>query len=552
MDKQRLEKLLDRFVDGAITLEEKSELERMLLSSPQARQIFWEHARFNALVRRFGEEEWGRKLAGAGVTAAPAKATKEEEAQSLDWFALWNGWQRALAGAAVVVLIAAVLWWNGAFTSKQTQAIAESHPDTEYVEEPAATGVAVLSRAIDVVWETKDMVFTVGAPLEPGKLTLKQGFAELEFYSGARVVVEGPAEIDLISVSEVNCHQGRLSAHVPSQARGFAVQTPNLKVVDIGTAFGVDVTAERTEAHVFEGHVQVTPKGATVAKDLMKGEAVVVNALGSIEALPVNPMAFATPGELDSKEAIVQTRRFGEWKQASRRWQDLPGLLVYYDFQPTSEQERVLRNVSLTAPHESDGAVIGAKWTEGRWPLKRALEFKALGDRVRARIPGEFTSLTLHAWIRVDGLKRSYNSLMMGDGFDDGKVHWQIHQDGKVILCIKGTDEQTYRSPVVFNQERFGQWTQIASVFDGENKKVRFYVDGVQVSEMPAGVRPLLKIGGMEIANWNTVGYGSGANFRNWNGRMDEFAMFNRALTAEEVRQFYVSGAKPMVEVVKR
>ena len=62
MDKQRLEKLLDRFVDGALTPDEKAELERMLLSSPQARQIFWEHARFNALVRRLGEEEWGRPV----------------------------------------------------------------------------------------------------------------------------------------------------------------------------------------------------------------------------------------------------------------------------------------------------------------------------------------------------------------------------------------------------------------------------------------------------------------------------------------------------------
>ncbi|HEY1173229.1 MAG TPA: LamG-like jellyroll fold domain-containing protein [Verrucomicrobiae bacterium] len=547
MDKQRLEKLLDRFVDGAITPEEKSELERMLLSSPQARQIFWEHARFNALVRRFGEEEWGRKLATASVT--PAEKASQEET-STGWFALWTGWHRALAGFAMVALIVAALWMSGVFAPKVTTAELPDEPD--YVEEIAPTGIAVLSRAIDVEWETGDVVFTVGAPLEPGRLKLKQGFAELEFYSGARVVVEGPAEIDLISVTEVNCHQGRLSAHVPSQARGFTVQTPNLKVVDIGTAFGVDVTSERTEAHVFEGHVQVTPKGMSVARDMIKGEAVAVNTLGSIEPIPVNPMAFATPGELDSKEAIVQTRQFAEWKQTSQRWRSWPGLLVYYDFQPPSEQERTLRNVSSTGPHESDGAVIGARWTEGRWPMKRALEFKALGDRVRARIPGEFKSLTLHAWIRVDGLKRSYNSLMMGDGFDDGRVHWQIHQDGKVILCIKGTDEQTYRSPVIFTRERFGQWTQITSVFDGEKKKVRFYVDGVQVNEMSAGVKSPLKIGDMEIANWNTVGYGSGANFRNWNGRMDEFAMFDRALTADEVQELYRAGNKQAVQVVKK
>lgn len=549
MDKQRLEKLLDRFVDGALTAEEKSELELMLLSSPQARQIFWEHARFNALVRRFGEEEWGRKLAGAGMTA-PVKKLEAPSAEKAGLFAWWTWWQRALAGMAVVALAVLGLWWGGVFSPKTTTAENVEEPD--YREGVSTYGVAVLARAIDVVWETGDAAFTVGAPLEPGKLKLKQGFAELEFYSGARVVVEGPAEIDLVSATELICRHGRLSAHVPAQARGFTVQTPQMKVVDIGTAFGVEVLEQRGEVHVFEGHVQVTPVGQTEPKDLFKGEALALTSQGVWESLPVNPMAFATPGELDSKEAIVQTRRFAEWKQASRRWQSLPGLLVHYDFQPPSDQERVLRNVSQGAPHESDGAVIGARWTEGRWPLKRALEFKALGDRVRARIPGEFKSLTLHAWIRVDGLKRSYNSLMMSDGFDDGKVHWQLYQDGKVILCIKGTDEQTYRSPVVFTPERFGQWTQIASVFDGEAKLVRFFVDGVQVSEVPAGVKSLLKIGDMEIANWNTVGYGSGGNFRNWNGRMDEFAMFNRVLTSEEVQQLYLAGGKQSVQVVKK
>lgn len=549
MDKQRLEKLLDRFVDGALTAAEKSELEHMLLSSPQARQCFWEHARFNALVRRLGEEEWGRKLAGAGATA-PVKSVPESKRGQTGWFAALNWWQRAMAGAAVLAVLALGLWWTGVLTPKEPATELAEEP--EYLEEPLITGVAVLSRAIDVVWEASDTVSTVGAPLEPGKLKLTQGFAEVEFYSGARVVLEAPAEVDLISATEVICRQGKLSAHVPAQARGFTVMTPQMKVVDIGTAFGVEVTAGRGEVHVFEGHVQVTPVGLTEVKDLFKGEALALTSAGVMEALPMNPMAFATPGELDSREAIVQTRRFAEWKQASRQCQSLPGLLLYYDFQPASEQERVLRNVSLGAPHESDGAVIGARWTEGRWPLKRALEFKALGDRVRTRIPGEFKSLTLHAWIRVDGLKRSYNSLMMSDGFDDGKVHWQIHQDGKVILCIRGTDEQTYRSPVVFTPERFGQWTQIVSVFDGEKKQVRFYVDGMLVSELSAGVKSTLKIGDMEIANWNTVGYGSGGNFRNWNGRMDEFAIFNRVLTGEEVERLYLAGGKQSVQVVKK
>ncbi|MGV3754729.1 MAG: hypothetical protein ACO1QS_05060, partial [Verrucomicrobiota bacterium] len=145
MDKQRLEKLLDRFVDGALTPEEKSELELMLLSSPQAREVFWGHARFNALVRRFGEEEWGRKLAGAGMTA-PVKPVVTVKESPGGWFALWSWWQRSLAGAVAVALVGSGLWWSGVFIPKVTTAESSEGPD--YFEEPVATGVAVLARAI--------------------------------------------------------------------------------------------------------------------------------------------------------------------------------------------------------------------------------------------------------------------------------------------------------------------------------------------------------------------------------------------------------------------
>ena len=56
MNQERLEVLLDRFFDEALTPEEHKEFEAALLSSPQARTLFWRRARFNALLRRRGQE----------------------------------------------------------------------------------------------------------------------------------------------------------------------------------------------------------------------------------------------------------------------------------------------------------------------------------------------------------------------------------------------------------------------------------------------------------------------------------------------------------------
>ena len=60
---QHLQILLDRYFDGALADDERAELERLLLSSPQARQAYWEFARLHADASRWGQEEWGRKLA---------------------------------------------------------------------------------------------------------------------------------------------------------------------------------------------------------------------------------------------------------------------------------------------------------------------------------------------------------------------------------------------------------------------------------------------------------------------------------------------------------
>ena len=59
------------------------------------------------------------------------------------------------------------------------------------VEEPKANGVAVLARAVGVEWD--GAAYVAGAVLAPGTLRLKSGAALVEFYSGARVVLEGSA-----------------------------------------------------------------------------------------------------------------------------------------------------------------------------------------------------------------------------------------------------------------------------------------------------------------------------------------------------------------------
>ena len=141
----------------------------------------------------------------------------------------WRRLAPVLALAACLVLAATGLW---SLWFKQ--------PATR--NGTTSTAVAMLTRAVDARWSKRTSTPRVGGALEPGWLRLEAGLAQVVFYSGARVVIEGPAELQLVSPTEAVCPAGRLLAEVPQAARGFRLKTAQLNVVDLGTAFGIDAT----------------------------------------------------------------------------------------------------------------------------------------------------------------------------------------------------------------------------------------------------------------------------------------------------------------------
>jgi ferric-dicitrate binding protein FerR (iron transport regulator) len=131
--------------------------------------------------------------------------------------------------------------------------------------------------------------------LRPGVLHLAEGLAELTFDSGVRMVLEGPVKVQLVSVGLVTLELGRVVAYVPEQARGFSVDTPRARVVDLGTEFGV-VVAESgvTDVQVFEGEVVATLKdvAADAGEVLAAGNAVTIEAAGPSKSIPFEPQKF--------------------------------------------------------------------------------------------------------------------------------------------------------------------------------------------------------------------------------------------------------------------
>ncbi|QOV92062.1 LamG-like jellyroll fold domain-containing protein [Humisphaera borealis] len=466
---------------------------------------------------------------------------------------------RWVAVAASLLVVIGVTWWAIRTPSRSNQAALPSNPATQPAEAITAS-IAVLTRTVDARWRVEHEATEqgsapaapprVGTALEPGWLRLDAGLAQIEFFNGAQVVLEGPAELQLVSASEAFCLSGKLRAEVPMQARGFRITTPQINVVDRGTSFGVEVSQASANVHVFKGLVElhdrqetssVPPAAVTPAmRDLTAGQAASVDQAGSIRRLAADATAFATPDDIDRRLNESHRRWLVRWQDASVFANADPSLLVRFDFENAGQADRILTNVAAGAM--TDAAIVGCGWSEGRWPGKGALEYRGVGDRVRIELPGELQSITFAAWVRVHGLDRSFNSLFMSDAFGPGSTHWQILRDGRVRLGIGSGKPQDTDSPLVFTPERLGQWIHLAVVYDADAKQITHYVDGRAVSRSSIQPRKLT-IGRAELGNWNPATRADGAAIRHFSGRIDEFSAYARALADEEIAAMYAVGA---------
>ena len=439
-----------------------------------------------------------------------------------------------VAFAACVALLAAG-WWGSRLSQPSER------------KGTTSKAVAMLNRAVDVQWDQRGDPPRLGAPLEPGWLRLKSGLAQIVFYSGARMVIEGPTDLKLISPNEVACQSGRLIAEVPPQAIGFRVSTPQMNVTDLGTSFGLEVKERRTELHVFKGSVEFQPATSTAKQNLKEGAGSVAESSGPARLISANPKAFASLFDLQLKSSTAEVLRHEQWRAASSRLDEDPSLLVHFDFEQTDTPDWRLHNVSSRKNGAPDATIVGCQWVEGRWPDKHALEFRSVSDRVRLSVPGEFESLTLAAWVRVQGLDRQFNSLFMCDGFEAGTAHWLIRKDGVLGLTAIGAGPGNYQicaSPPVLALDQLGTWLHLVVVLDGNGKRVVQYVNGLQVSAKALKVNPPFRVGAAELGNWNASGFRENdpSLIRNFSGAMDEFCLFSRALNTDEIRELYSAG----------
>lgn len=520
---------------GAPTDEQARALNELLHNDPSARDEYILrlelHSRLASEPDLYLTADLGLSDAGASacqierpLSALPLPTAESTRGRTLRW---------ALVAAAAALVVAG-LWSRQAWRSGENMGA-------------TSNAVAMLNRVVDARWGQQSAAPRLGAPLEAGWIRIESGLAQIVFYSGARVAIEGPTDLEIISPSEASCRSGRLTAEVPAQAHGFRINTPQGEVTDLGTTFGLEVRENATELHVFQGSVRVRLAGKRSVDDLLEGAGAVLEHAGSPRLIAADPSAFASLADLQAKSTAATDLHYDRWRAANRRLNLDPSLRVHLDFEHSNPSDWRLPNVSGGHAEADDAVIVGCQWTQGRWPAKSAVEFRSVNDRIRLSVPGKLDALTLSAWVRVQGLDRKFNSLFMCEGFHPGTIHWLIRNDGVLGLTVIGQshrDFQVIPSPPAVTLDQFGMWLHLAVVLDGNLNRVKHYVNGSQVSESPLHISPPFRIGAAELGNWNSSGHPGRDSLliRNFSGAMDEFCLFDRALKDGEIRKLFSNG----------
>jgi hypothetical protein len=243
--------LVDAYCSGSIDDEGIGRLERALLDSAAARRHFVEYFHHHTEIQ-FAVRAGHAAQAVLDRIESKAVALSVPSGRLRPW--AHRAKARWLLGVAVGIALASMTF--AAFRMSGLIGPERLVPD---VAQATLANFAWLINAQDCRWTGNDQ--KPGREMRSGKvLRLERGLAEIEFERGARVILQGPAGLELVSATTARLLYGTLTARVPAHAVGFTVLSPSGKVVDLGTEFGLSVAdGGATSVRVFTGLVEAFP-----------------------------------------------------------------------------------------------------------------------------------------------------------------------------------------------------------------------------------------------------------------------------------------------------
>ena len=501
-DTQRLEELLTRLIESSLDDNEQKELDSILQSSKEAREYYNDYIDTHiALDWHFGD-----KCLDLPSGLEPVINTKEPESKKPVLFFI----APLLAVAAVLAVV---------FMIPKTTPASDSY---------------TLVKSVSADWGSQKK-YEIGAEFNPGAHSLMAGYCELSNNKGVKLIVEGPAEFELISHKKVKLQKGTLVATVDDDKLGFEVDTPKTNVLDLGTEFGVSVQENGdTEVHVLEGKVETrTGKSKTL---ITKSQATLITAKETVtkEADAGRFMRILPEKTNDNMSYIQWSFDEGQGKVSAYKGMNIEDK----DF-----------DAYLSSTYENG---TGPQWIDGKF--NKGINFDGKGNYVETGFPGigGDKARSVAFWVKIPRDAKTYQATSMvawGSYLGKGRT-WQIawnwqEKDGNMGAIRAGL----YHGQIVGTKDlRDDQWHHIAVVMFGDGKPdvsthILLYVDG---KLEPASRKSILEVQtDIESKKSTKVLMGRDAMDHLYNhrkhkvfkGKLDEVYIFNFALNDDQIRQ---------------
>ena len=387
---------------------------------------------------------------------------------------------------------------------------------------------------------------------------IRLGLLEITYDTGAKVILQGPVTYEVESRNGGFMAIGRLTGKVDAEsAKGFAIKTPTATITDLGTEFGVDVRHDGgSEVHVLKGQVEFSSRdGACFVRLVAGGEtsAARLNA-GSkgIVRRPAAPELFI--------RTMPQSQRQCPLDPYAKMVLSLNPVVYYRMEFPKREEDWLVVFDSAPGSHHgvlhlADKSVL--PWPAGRCGIGSSLNLRGPLVRDSAIVPDypktQNNQLSVSAWVMAASLS-SWASIVQNFSSPvtpergSGQFLFGVTHEGDLAVNLTQQDMSE-----VVAREGLGKtlplddWQHVAFVADGT--MVHLYRNGMEVAATPyrsINRNPTCKSLGIGCRpDKSGLGLASGHPAL-WNGRLDEIAIFNRALRAVEIRQLYIKGESPL------
>ena len=494
------DQLLSGYLDGNLTTEQKDALQDLLRNSAVARKKL----RILSTVTEGLSDHQGH------IENKVEPLRKPILSSLIPW-----------SIATVASVFAVIGWMDRSTPESQSENTAKNSPPSQH--EP------LLALLVDEVGakfagdKSPDEVRFI-----KGNYQLQEGAAHMRFSNGADVVIKAPASFTIDDAFHVRLHHGDMRAIVPPSGHGFTIATPGVDYEDIGTEFALSVNPNKgiNQLHVIDGQVDAKhPDSNKLISSITEGQSVQFTD-GSLEVAETPDLSqFPTPSAIG----------FHSWQQQQADFRENnPDLIGYYPFIKSNE----LIN-KATNPIAGNGIIQGARWVSGRWSGKDALIFDRDTDFVELDIPGEYTEMTFSAWIKLDRLDYNHNSIFSSNGWDRGDVHWTIHRHGQMAIGYHGGNTTSIPSTKSITTN---QWIHLAGTISSNSQKTCVYLNGKLLSTSPIDPKRSIQPGIGRIGNWLKGDREDPAPMRAMRGKMDELAIWKRALTEQEIKKLAKNG----------